>query len=200
MSDSLWLHGLQSARPPCPSPSPRVYPNSCPLNQWCHPTISSSVIPFSSFPQSFPVSASFQMSQFFTPGGQSIGVSAPTSVLPMNTQDWFPSWFPDILLKSNEIICCSAQDNMHCHPSSYPKCLSLFSSLTIIRLPNLTFIWEPTIITTSFWKLSFPGGSAGKESACTEGDLGSLPGLGRCLEERKATHSSILAWRGPWTV
>ena len=118
----------------------------------------------------------------------------------MNTLDWFPSWFPDIFLKSNEIMCCSVQDNMHCCPSTYPKCLFLFSSLTIIRQPNLTFIWEPTINTTSFWKLSFPGGSAGKESACSEGGLGSLPGLGRCLEERKATHSGILAWRGPWTV
>ena len=89
MSDSLWLHGLWHARPPCPSPTPRVYSNSCPLSQWCHPTISSSVVPFSC-PQSFPASGSFQMSQFFTSGGQSIGVSASASVLPMNIQDWFP--------------------------------------------------------------------------------------------------------------
>ena len=142
----------------------------------------------------------FQMSRCFTQGGQSIWVSASTSVLPMNTQNWFPSWFPDILLNSNEIMCCSVQDNMRCHPSTYPKCFFLFSSLTIIRQPDLTFIWEPTIITASFWKLSFPGGSAGKESACNEGDLGYLPGLGRFLGERKAIHSSILAWRGPWTV
>ena len=91
MSDSLWPHGLQHTRPPCPSPTPGVYSNSCPLSQWCHPTISSFVVPFSSCLQSFPASGSFQMSQLFTPGGQSIGVSASTSVLPMNIQDWSPS-------------------------------------------------------------------------------------------------------------
>ena len=88
VSDSLWPHGLQHARPPCPSPTPGVYPNSCPLSWWCRPTISPSVIPFSSCLQSFPASGSFQMSQLFTSGGQSIGVSALTSVLPMNTQYW----------------------------------------------------------------------------------------------------------------
>ena len=87
MSDSLWLHEPQHARPPCPSPTPRAHPNPCPLSQWCHPTISSSVIPLSC-PQSFPASGSFPMSQLFTSGDQSIGVSASTSVLPMNTQDW----------------------------------------------------------------------------------------------------------------
>ena len=90
VSDSLWPHGLQHARPPCPSPTSRVHPNPCPSSQWCNPTISSSVIPFSSCPQSFPASGSFQMSQLFTSGGQSIRVSASTSVLPMNTQDWSP--------------------------------------------------------------------------------------------------------------
>ena len=85
VSDSLWLYGLQHARPPCPSPAPRVYSNSCPLSWWCHPTISSSVIPFSSCLQSFPPSGSFQMNQLFISGGLSIGVSASTSVLPMNT-------------------------------------------------------------------------------------------------------------------
>ena len=89
-SDSLRPHGLQLARPPCPSPTPGVYSNSCPLNRRCHPTISFSVILFSSHLQSFPASGSFQMSQFLTSGGQSIGVSASTSVLPMNIQDWFP--------------------------------------------------------------------------------------------------------------
>ena len=86
MSDSLVLHGLQHARPPCPSPT---LSNSCPLSQWCHPTISSSVIPFSSCLQSFPASESFPMSQFFTSGGQSIRVSASVSVFPMVIQDWF---------------------------------------------------------------------------------------------------------------
>ena len=89
MSDSLRPHGLQHARPPCPSPTPRVYINSCPLSRWCHPTISSSVTRFSSRLQSFPASGSFQMSRLFTSGGQSIGVSALESVLPMNIQDWF---------------------------------------------------------------------------------------------------------------
>ena len=88
MSDSLRPHELQHARPPCPSPTPRVHPNPCPLSWCCHPTISSSVIPFSSCPQSFPTSGSFQMSQLSASGGQSIGVSASTSVLPMNIQDW----------------------------------------------------------------------------------------------------------------
>ena len=90
MSDSLWPHESQHARPPCPSPTPRVYPNSCPLSRWCHPTISSSVVPFSSCLQPFSASKSFQMSQLFASDGQSIGVSASTSILSMNIQDWFP--------------------------------------------------------------------------------------------------------------
>ena len=90
MSDSSWPHGPQHARPPCSSPTPRVYSNWSPLSWWCHPTISSSVVPFSSCPQSFPASASFQISQFFASGGQSIGASASTSVIPVNTQDWSP--------------------------------------------------------------------------------------------------------------
>ena len=90
MSDSLRPHGLQHVRLPCPSLSPGVYPNSCPLSQWCHPAISSSVISFSSWPQSFPASGSFPVSWLFASGGQSIGASASTSVLPMNSQDWFP--------------------------------------------------------------------------------------------------------------
>ena len=98
MSDSLRPHGLQHARLSCPSPTPRVYPNSCPLSRWCHPTISSSVIPFSSHLQSFPASGFLQMSQFFTSGGQSTGVSASTSVLPMNTQDWSLGWTGWILV------------------------------------------------------------------------------------------------------
>ena len=101
VSNSLWPHELQHARPPCPSPTPGAHPNPCPLSQWCHPTISSSVVPFSSCPQSFPASGSFQMSQLFTSGGQSIGVSASTSVLPMNTQDWSPlGWTGWISLQS----------------------------------------------------------------------------------------------------
>ena len=90
MSNSLRPYGLQHARLPCPSSTPRACSNSCPSSQWCHPTISSSVIHFFSCPQSFPTSGSFQMSQFFASGGQSTEVSASTSVLPMNTQDWSP--------------------------------------------------------------------------------------------------------------
>ena len=89
-SDSLQPYELQHARPPCPSPTPGVQPNSCPSSQWCHPVISSSVVTFSSCPQSLPPSGSFQMSQLFASGGQSIGASASTSVLPMNIKDWSP--------------------------------------------------------------------------------------------------------------
>ena len=100
MSDSLQPHEPQHARPPCPSPTPGVYPNSCPLSRWCHPTISSSVVPFSCR-QSFPASGYFQMSQLFASGGQSIGVSASTSVPPMNTQGWCPlGWAGWISLQS----------------------------------------------------------------------------------------------------
>ena len=100
-SDSLRPHEPQHARPPCPSPTPGVHPNPCPLSQWCHPTISFSVIPFSSCPQSFPASGSFPVSQLFASGGQSTGVSASASVLPMNTQDWSPSeWTGWISLQS----------------------------------------------------------------------------------------------------
>ena len=101
VSNSLQLHGLQHARPPCPSPTPGAYLNSCPLSRWCHPTISSSVVIFSSCLQSFLALGSFQISQFFPSGGQSIGVSASTSVLPMNIKDWFPlEWTGWISLQS----------------------------------------------------------------------------------------------------
>ena len=90
VSDSLQPHGLQHARPPCPLPTPGVHSNSCPLSWWCHPAISSSVVTFSSCLQCFPASGSFQMRQFFTSDGQSIGISASTSVPPVNIQDWFP--------------------------------------------------------------------------------------------------------------
>ena len=100
--DSLQPHGLQHARPPCPSPIPEAYPNSCPLSRWCHPTISSSVVPFSSCPQSFPASRSFPMSQIVASGSQSIGVSGSTSVISMNTQDWsLLRWTGWISLQSN---------------------------------------------------------------------------------------------------
>ena len=101
MSDSLQPKELQQARPPCPSPTPGVYPNSCPLSEWCHPTISSSVVPFTSHLQSCPASGSFQMSPFFPSGDQSIGVTASASVLSINIQDWFPlGWTGWISLQS----------------------------------------------------------------------------------------------------
>ena len=101
VTNSLWPHEWQHTRPPCPSPTPRVHPNSCPSSLWCHPAISSSVIPFSSCPQSLPASGSFPMSQLFAWGGQSTGASASASVLPMNTQDWSPSeWTGWISLQS----------------------------------------------------------------------------------------------------
>ena len=108
VSNSLRPHELQHTRPPCSSPTPRVHSNSCPLSQWCHPAISSSVIPFSSCPQTLPASESFPMSQLFAWGGQSIGVSALASFLPQNTQDWPPSewtgWIICIILYYNQNI------------------------------------------------------------------------------------------------
>ena len=104
MSDSLQTHGLHHTRLLCPSPSPRAYSNSCPLSQWCHPTISSSVVPFLSCLQSFPASGSFLMSQLFISGGQSIRAWASASVLPMNSQDWFPfGWTGWISLQSKAL-------------------------------------------------------------------------------------------------
>ena len=101
VSNSLQPHGVLHTRLPCPTPTPRAYSNLCPLSRWCHPTISSSVVPSSSHLQSFPASGSFPMNQFFASGGQSIGVSASTSVLPKNTQDWSPlGWTGWISLQS----------------------------------------------------------------------------------------------------
>ena len=129
MSDSL-----QHARPPCPSPTPGVHPNACPLSQWCHATISSSVIPFSLNLQSFPASGVFQMSQFFTSGGQSIGVSASASVLPMNIQDWFPlGW-------TGWISLCP-RDSQESSPT--PQFKSINSSvLSLLYSPTLTSIHD----------------------------------------------------------
>ena len=137
MSNSLWPHELKHARPPCPSPTPRVYANSCPLSQWCYPTVSSSVIPFSSCPQSFQASGSFQMRQLFASSGQSIGVSASTSTLPMNMQDWFPlGWIGWISLQS--------------------KGLSRVFSNTTVQKQNssvLCFLYSPTLTSIhDYWK------------------------------------------------
>ena len=143
VSDSLWPHGLQHTRPPCPSPTPRVYSNSCPLSWWFHPTISSSVIPFSSHLQSFPASGSVQMSQFFTSGGHGVGVSALTSVLPMNIQDWFPlGWTGWISFQSKVLFKSLLQ-----HHSS--KALDLWhSAFIMVQLSNPYMATEKTIALT----------------------------------------------------
>ena len=121
MSDSLQPHGLQHTRLPCPSPTSGAYSNSCPLSQWFHPTISYSVIPFSFHLQSFSTLGSFQMSQFFTSGGQSIGVSASASVLPMNIQDWFPlGWTGWISLLSKGL-------QHHSSKASVLRCSAFFT-------------------------------------------------------------------------
>ena len=134
MSDSLRPHGLQHTRPPCPSPTAGVYPNSCPFSWWCHPTISSSAILFSSCPESFPASGSFQMSQLFASGGQSTGVSASTSVLPMKTQDWSPL---DGLTGSS----CSPRCSQESPPT--PQFKSTNSSvLSFLHGPTLTSIHD----------------------------------------------------------
>ena len=133
MSDSLQPHEPQHARPTCPSPTPRVLPNPCPLNLWCHPTISSSVIPISSCPQSFPASGSFQISQTFASGGQSIGVSASASILPKNTQDWFPlGWTGWISLLSKGLLWVFSNTTVQKHQFSSSQ-LSLWSNSHIHR-------------------------------------------------------------------
>ena len=137
VSDSLRPHESQHARPPCPSPSPGVHPNSCPSNRWCHPAISSSVVPFSSCPQSLPASESFPMGQLFEWGGQSTGVSALASFLPTNTQDWSSEWTGWISLQSKGLsrvfsnttvqkhqffsAQLSSQSNSHIHTPKYNK-------------------------------------------------------------------------------
>ena len=134
VSNSLWPHGLQHTRPPCPSPTPRVYPNSCPLSQWYHPTISSSVVPFSSHLQSFPAWESFQVSQLFSWGGQSIGVSASASVLPVNAQDWFPlGWTGWISLESKGLSKLFSKTTVQNHHSL---------ALSFLYSPTLTSIHD----------------------------------------------------------
>ena len=136
VSNSLQPHEPQHARPPCPSPTPGVYPNSCPLSRWYHPTISSSVVPFSSCPQSLSTSRSFQMSQLFASGGQNIGVSASTSVLPMNTQDWSP-----LGLVGSPY---SPRDSQESSPTPQFKSINS-SALSFLYSPTLTSIHE-------YWK------------------------------------------------
>ena len=157
VSDSLRPHELELTRLPCPSPTPRAYPNSCPLHWWCHPTISSSVVPFSSCLQSFPELRSFPMSQFFASDGQSIGVSASTSVLLMNIQDWFPlgwsgwiSWqskglsrvFSSTTVQKHQFF--SAQPSLWSNSHiRIPEFLSKYQwDLPRTRTNNLKFVWK----------------------------------------------------------
>ena len=134
MSDSLRPHESQHTRPPCPSPTPGVYSNSCPSNGWCHPAISSSIVPFSSCPQFLQASGSFPVSQLFTWGGQNTGVSASASVLPMNTQDWSPlgwtGWSP-----------CSPRDSQESSPTPQFKSIN-FSAFSFLHSPTLTSIHD----------------------------------------------------------
>ena len=156
MSNFFQPHGLQHTRLPYPSLSLRVCLNSCPLSQWCHPTISSFVTPFSSYPQSFPRSGSFPMSQLFASGGQSFGASASALVLPMNIQGWFPLGLTGLISLQSE---------------------------GFSRVFSSTKIWKHRFFSTlpSLWC----SGSVGKESACNTGDLGSIPGLGKSPGEEK---------------
>ena len=134
VSNSLWPHGLQHPRPPCPSPTPRVYSNSCSFSWWYHPTISPSVVPFSSHLQSFPASGSFQMSQFFASSGQSIGASASTSVLPMNIQGWLPlGWTGWISLQSKGLSRVFSNTTVQKH-----QCFGTQSKRVLLSHPNMT--------------------------------------------------------------
>ena len=143
VSDSLWPHESQQARPPCPSPTPRVYPNSCPSSRWCHSAISSSVIPFSSCLQSLPTSRSFPMSQLFTWGGQSIGVSASARVLPMNTQDWFPlGWTGWISSQSRGLSRVFSNTTVQKHQFKNKKKSINSSVLSFLHSPTLTSIHD----------------------------------------------------------
>ena len=193
MSYSLWPHELQHDKPPCPSPTPGVYSNSCPLSQWCHPTISSSVIPFSCS-QSFPASGSFPMSQLFTSGGQSIGVSSSTSALPMNIQDWFPLGWTGCIY--------------HITGAQWKGLFAISENILgfIVSFLLLFFF----LFVSSSWPFGFVTGLIFARASLLaqlvknlhkmlENWVQSL-GWEDPLEKGKATHSSMLAWRIPWTV
>ena len=154
VSDSLWPHGLQHARLPCLSPTPGAYSNSCPWSRWCHPSISSSVIPFSSHLQSVPASRSFPMSQFFASGSQSIEVSASASVLPVNVQDWFPLGLTGWISSQSKWL---------------SRIFSLHSSKASILYPRKTKNWiHRILIFQSFWLLNIIIEKALKSKAISE--------------------------------
>ena len=147
MSDSLRLHGLQHARLPCPSQTPRACSSSCQLSQWCHPTVSSSVVPFSSCLQSFPASRSFPMSQLFISGGQNIGASVSASVLPMNIQDWLPLGLTGLISLQSKGL-----SNLQHHSSkaSILQCSSFF-------IVQLSYPYMTTGKTITLTRWSFMG-------------------------------------------
>ena len=199
MSDSLQLHESQHVRPPCPSPSPGVHSNSCPLSRWCHPAISSSVVLFSSCPQSLPALESFPMSQLFAWGGHSIGVSASASVLPINTQDWFLlGWTGWISLQSKGLSRVFSNNTVQKH--QFFKTLSGVNSQKILNSSQLQYFVN--ILIDIILLLDFPGGSDHKESAwqCKNHRRSRVRSLDQedPLEKGMATHSSSLAWRIPW--
>ena len=142
VSDSLWPHGPQHTRPPCPSPTSRACSNSYPSSQWCHPTISSSVIPFSACLQSFPASGSFPMSQLFVSGGQSIGVSASESVLPMNIQDWFPLGLTDESITPNKTNTFKI-----CSQNRFRLCIISVVNKLHRGVPALPWLWSTALNT-----------------------------------------------------
>ena len=144
VSDFLRPHGLQHARLTCHSPAPGAYSNSCPSSQWCHPTISSSVVPFSSCPQSLPASGSFPMSEFFASGGQSIGVSASASVLPMNIQDWSPlGWTGLLSLQSKELSRVFSNTTVQKHLFFSAQLSFFFPTFFIVQLSHPYMIYCP---------------------------------------------------------
>ena len=203
MSNSLWPHGLQHTRLFCPSPTPGACSNSCPSNSWCHPTISISVVPFSSCLQSFPTLGSFSMSQFLTSGGQSIGVSASASILPMNIQDWFPLGLIALIsLQSKGLSRVFSSTTIWKHqffgmqPSlwSYPymttgKTIALTIWIFVDKVMSLLFntlsrfviAFIPRSKCPLIWRFRFN------------------PCVGKILWRIKWQPSPILAWNIPWT-
>ena len=165
VSDSLRPHESQHAKPPCPSPTPRVYPNPCPSSQWCHPAISSSVVPFSSCPQSLPASESFPMSQLFAWGSQNIGVSALASVLPKNTQDWSPlEWTVWISLQSKGLSRVFSNTTVQKHQFFGTQLSSYLIDKTkwICKLQNVIYTWlqicqyVPACMLSHVWPFAIP--------------------------------------------
>ena len=172
VSDSLRPHEPQHARPPCPSPTPGVHPNPCPSSRWCHPTISSSVVPSPSSPQSTPASGSFPMSQLFASGGQSIRVSASASVLPVNIQDWFPLGWTGWISLQSKFLCKYAHYSPWELPH-HPKLNSVPIKHQFPILPSLQLLATTTLLsvstnlTTVGTSWGFPCGSADKWNHAT---------------------------------